>query len=44
MTVREETSVNLAFSVFKDVVMTVTVAVMGYRVCRDRVKGEEKEI
>ncbi len=39
MTVGEETSVNDVFKVFKEVVMTVAQEVVGYRVCKDRVKG-----
>ena len=36
MTVEDETSVNIVFNVFKDVVMTVAQEVAGYRVCRIR--------
>ena len=39
MTVDEETSVNVVFNVFKDVMTSVAQEVVGYRVCRDRVKG-----
>ncbi len=39
MTVREETSVNDMFNVFKEVVMTVAQEVVGYRVCKDRMRG-----
>ena len=39
ITVGEETIVNVVFNVFKDVVTTVAAEAVGYRVCRDRVKG-----
>ncbi len=39
MTDGEETSVNVVFNVFKEVVTTVAQEVVGYRVCKDWVKG-----
>ncbi len=39
MRVGKETSVNDVFNVFKVVVMTVGQEVVGYKVCKDKVKG-----
>ena len=42
MTAGEEVSVHTVFNVCKDVVMTVAAEVVGYRVCRDRVKVSKR--
>lgn len=39
ITVGEETSVNVVFNVFKEVVTTEAQELVGYRVCKDKVKG-----